>query len=731
MEEKITLKNNVIYVFGPYRLDVAERRLLKDGLPVPLARKSFDLLLVMVEGAGSLKTREELIDVLWPRTVVEEQNLTVKVYALRRALGDEGEKPVYIETVRGMGYRFIAPVTVETPEGDAGHPAASGRYRRRRPVLAAAVSLVLVAAVGVATLFLYGRRFFSATNRTPTVAVLPFENLGTGKTDAFIASGIQDTILTRLAMLHGLNVISRTSSDAYASRPRNLRAIARELGATDVLEGSVQQAGRQLLINVQLIDARTDRHVWAATYQRSLDHLLGTEGDIARQVATSMLSEIEPREAKRLTRPPTNDAGAYLSFLRANYEADRVFDLDNVVDQNDAIVRTVGLYRDAIRRDPRFALAYANLAILESRAFWFNLGGHRNQRLAAARRDAKKALSLAPDLPQAYAANGFVAYYGSEDYAAALSQFRHAHELLPNNAVIVAAMAFADRRLGKWNSALGNLERAARLDPRNTHWLRSLADTYVMLRRYDEAIRHYDLALALEPKNYQAIVRKADVQLMTGRLKAMDVTLSALPAGYDPAGEVSILRFRADMFRRLPDKALADLGKAPSWITGVETISHFPKSLLLAQAWRLKGNSGRARRLYRKADRQLLAAPAAIEPHNADYWSAIGLVQAGMGHAAAAVVAGRRSLSLAPVSKDAFRAPYYLVALAQIYTMLDRPRQALKVVGRLLAMPAGVVISVDRLKRSPTWSPIRKSPAFGPLLEKYAHKPPAVLAAGD
>lgn len=117
MEEKITLRNNVIYVFGPYRLDVAERRLLKDGLPVPLARKSFDLLLAMVEGAGSLKTREELIDVLWPRTVVEEQNLTVKVYALRRALGDEGEKPVYIETVRGTGYRFIAPVTVETPGG--------------------------------------------------------------------------------------------------------------------------------------------------------------------------------------------------------------------------------------------------------------------------------------------------------------------------------------------------------------------------------------------------------------------------------------------------------------------------------------------------------------------------------------------------------------------------------------------------------------------------------------
>ncbi len=535
MDEKTFIENNDLYVFGPFRLDVAERRLLKDGEPVALARKAFDLLLILVEAAGHLKTREELIEALWPKNIVEEQGLTTKMHALRKALGDEGTTPQFIETVRGVGYRFIAAVTVEkaAPARATLRPSAEMARKRRRWLATGLASLAVVAiAAGLIAWFLAVRPARSAVT---TVAVLPFENLSADKANAYFASGIQDTILTRLAGIRDLRVISRSSTASYASRPANLRQVAEELGADAVLEGSVQKTGQRVLINVQLINARTDAHIWAATYTRTLDDVFGVEGDVATKIAAALMAKLQPAQAARLAQSPTQDPEAYVLFLKANYHADQALNRADAKDTDAVMEQAITLYRQAIARDPDFALAWARLSLLESYAYWFGID-YDSQRIAKAEQAAKRALALDPDLPQAHMAMGYVAYYGLKDYAAALAQFRQARERLPNDSEVIGAIAFIHRRQGKWDAALEGLRRAAALNPRNSRWPNETAITLSALRRYAQAEQQFDQALAIEPDNYDAMVRKTWVLLLAGKLEQARLALAKIPSDVRSAG---------------------------------------------------------------------------------------------------------------------------------------------------------------------------------------------------
>ncbi|MGH8271337.1 MAG: winged helix-turn-helix domain-containing tetratricopeptide repeat protein, partial [Gammaproteobacteria bacterium] len=593
MNEEIAHENKNIYTFGPFRLDVAERRLLQKDEPVPLTRKAFDLLLILVETAGHLKTREELVEALWPKNIVEEQGLTTKMHALRKALGDEGESPSYIETVRGVGYRFIAPVEVEeVARAQTNLPLVAGaaRKRRRRLGIGLTALAILIIAAGLTTWLLTAR---SSQNAPTVVAVLPFENLSTDKTNAYFASGIQDTILTRLAGIHNLRVISRSSTESFSSRPKDLREVANELGATAVLEGSVQKAGNQVLINVQLVNARTDAHIWAATYTRTLDDVFGVEGDVATKVAAALMAKLQPAQAARLARSTTRDPQAYVFFLKANYQADQALNRANAKDTDATMKQAIALYRQAIARDPDFALAWAHLSLLESYAYWFGIDADP-QRITVAERAAQKALALDPDLPQAHMAMGYVAYYGREDYAAALEQFRLAQTGLPHSAEVIGAIAYIHRRQGKWQEALAGLRQAAELDPRNSRWPRETAITLEALRRYDQAEQQFDQALALEPDNYDAMVRKTWVLLLAGKSEQARTALAKIPLDVDPQGLVSSLRCEDALFARDPDRALTALTAAPGWMVGADALGLLPKSLLEAEAWTLKGDETRA-----------------------------------------------------------------------------------------------------------------------------------------
>ncbi|HET6724642.1 MAG TPA: winged helix-turn-helix domain-containing protein [Gammaproteobacteria bacterium] len=715
-EPELHNKNNNLYVFGPFALEAAERRLTRNGEVVPLNRKTFEALRILVESPGRLQTREELIQLLWPGRVVEEHNLTTKVYALRKALGDEGETPLYIETIRGVGYRFIAPVAAGDNPGDIGPTDATPKRRFRLMTGTALVALLIATVAGIALTVLPPRPEPAAATVYPTVAVLPFENLSADRTRAFFAEGLQDTILTRLAGIHDIRVISRTSSDSYASHPGTLKDIARELHATAVLEGSVQHLGNKVLINVQLIDAKTDTHLWAATYSRTLENVFDVEGDVAEQVGRELLTRLQPEQVRLLTQPPTRNPKAYVLFLQANYNADRASRRTNTADNNATARQAITLYRRAIELDPHFALAYARLSMLESKLFWHSTD-FPEQGITTAEQDAKKALALNPDLPQALMASAYISYYGRRDYAQALSQFERARERLPSNADVITAIATIHRRQGQWQSALEELHQAARLDPRNSHLRELIGTTLITLRRYQEADQWLDRALALEPGGYLALLRKSNIALLTDnpvRLRALAAKLPLSRA----SGLIQELKFQAAYVSRDSRQALDALKDAPEWVNGLHTVAFLPTNLLRADALLLKGDSDQAHRLYLQA---LAEAQTRLRQHPGDpsTLSSLGLAEAGLGLKEQAIKHGREAVNEMPMSRDAGFGPFYLAALARIYGRLNQAGPATKLLDKLLNMPAGRAISVRLIAASPLWDGIRDTPAFQALLKKY------------
>jgi len=722
--EEIDRQNKEVYAFGPFRLDAAERRLRNGNETVPLATKAFDLLLILIKDAGHLKTRDELVDALWPKAVVEEHGLTTRISALRKALGDEGEVPRYIETVRGHGYRFIAPVAIEgaapiAPKTDRDRP-----RRSRTAVLAAAAVLIAIAALLVWR-FLMPGGLGAIPDRS--IAVLPFENLSGDPANAYFASGIQDMILTKLAGITDLRVISRTSTEHYASRPGDLKQTAKQFGVATVLEGSVQRAGDRVLINVQLIDARTDSHLWAQAYTRSLDNVFDVESDVAEQVATALKAKLMPAEAARLAAPPTRNAKAYDLFLQAEYSAIKV-EQGSTDASADAYRRAADFYRKALAEDSDFALARARYSFLQTYALWFGLDPAPD-RLADAERDA--AIALQSDLPQAHLAMGYVHYWGHRDYANALAEFTQAQRGLPNDASVFGAIAFIHRRQGKWDEALAGLEQAEILDPRNPLWFTERGSTFVQLRRYTDAEAEFGRALAVDPNGYRLIAYKALTHLLAGDEARARETLDRAPAGVDSNGVVSTVRFKLALIGRDPDQALAALtADDADWIEE-PFMATVPASLLRAQAWALKGDAAKAREEYEKT-RAVLDEELKSAPDNFNVLSALGVTAAGLAQKDDAIRAAQRATELMPVERDAIRGSSHLMMMAETYAQLGEADTAVALLRRLLDMPAGMFVSVSLLRHDPRWDPIRSDPRFIALLAEYKNgQVPAAVASSE
>jgi TolB-like protein/DNA-binding winged helix-turn-helix (wHTH) protein/Tfp pilus assembly protein PilF len=709
------------YEFGPFSLDVAERRLQRDGQDVALTRKAFDLLLALIEGAGHLRTRETLIEQLWPDTIVEEHSLTWNLSALRKALGDTGDAPQYIETVRGHGYRFIADVSkrgvpvkpaLAVPEVVAPAAVGADTVVQRRPSLPRRAVLLVGA---LALLALATGLWIRASQRDAavvavavpphSVAVLPFENLSPDAANAYFASGIRDTILTKLAGIGDIRVVSRTSTEAYKSHPVDIVDVASQLHVATVLEGSVQKAGNQVLINAQLIDGRTGGHLWGQTYTRSLDDVFKVQSDVAGQVALALQARLLPAEASRVASLPTQDAQAYDLFLKAEYAALQI-ETANAPSPPAATMEARGYYQLAIARDPRFALAWARLSYLESHAYWLDID-HTPARVEAGQRAAEQALALDPALPQAHLAMGYVHYYGHRDYGAALAEFEHALRDLPNNADINASIANIDRRRGDWPAALAGYERAAALDPRNPQWPILLGDSLTVLRKYDLAEAAYDRALAVDPHNSAAALYKSLTQLLAGRIDRARATLAAVPREIDPEGLGSAIRFAAAWLAHDADAALAALADAPDLIDAPWTPGFVPTSLLRAQALELRGERDAARKNYLAA-RDVLERTSRSQAQNPAVWSLLGLAQAGLGESENALTSGRRAVELLPLELDAMDGPYYPATLAEIELRAGAPEAAAARLRHLLAIPAGRVISASLIANDPRFAGARE-----------------------
>ena len=437
-----------------------------------------------------------------------------------------------------------------------------------------------------------------------SIAVLPFENLSDDKSNTWFAQGMQDEILTRLAKIGALKVISRSSTQHYGSSPDNLPEIARQLGVANILEGSVQRAGDQVHVNVQLIEAATGQHLWADIYDRKLDDVFGVEGEVAQAIASALQARLNGGEQQAMALRPTDNAAAYEAYLRGLGDEMRAYNAFAM----DDLRRTESDYAEAVRLDPKFAQAWARLSIVRS-YIYVNLFLDPEPVLAQAREAADTALRLRPDLGEAYLAQGYYHYRGLSDYEGGLDWFKQALQRLPNNADVLAAIGYIERRQGKWAESTAHLEQATTLDPRNTSMLSGLVLNYQSLRQYRKALDTADRALAVSPKDDGLIIGKAQLTLAMNDLAATAKLLDPFP--FQP---VQVDTFFLKLKLLLSQRRLGEV------VTRIETaLSDLPPALderrpdfnfFLGLAQRLDGHAEAARQPCELALRQLQAQPA-------------------------------------------------------------------------------------------------------------------------
>src|SRR6266540_3061609 len=587
--------------------------------------------------------------------------------------------------------------------------AAPRRQVRRNVVMLATAGVIMSAAVGF---FVLPRA--SAHKVDKSVAVLPFQNLSDDPQNAFFADGIQDDVLTSLSKIGDFRVISRTSVMQYRDKPTNVRDIGKALGVSNILEGSVRRSGNKVRVNVQLIDANSDEHIWANDYDRDVTDVFAIQSDLAQKIAEALQAKLSPGERSRVERKPTENGEAYLAFVQAH-------DLSCAFEDLEKLKQSEQLYARAIELDPNFALAIARYSQLES---WFLHDIDRTpERREKARTLAEKAWQLQPDLPEAHLALGFVYYYGDNTYDAALREFEIAQRGLPNESEVYLAIGAIQRRQGKWAESTTNLEKAASLNPKDIWPLQNLTFNYQMLRNYDMANETIDRALALDPtapeplevKSRLAIAEKGDFSVAEKAFEAVKSIPMTNEQKLKTAGgraEVFLLerKYREGLqeAESLPDDLLASFSKA---LGGKYYLVGFARKALHDEA--------EARAAFLKS-KSLLEAQLKQSPDQAEIHVQLAKVLAWLGEKDSARVEAQRATELLPESKDAFGGPEITAGVAEVKAILGDNDRAIEILEGLLSRPSSV--TVQTLKINPIWDSLRNDPRFQALLTKYSGK---------
>ncbi len=448
-----------------------------------------------------------------------------------------------------------------------------------------------------------------------------------------------------------------------------------------------------------------------------LKNIFAVESEVAQSVADALKARLLPDESAQIASVPTKNTGAYDLFLKAQY----LFNQLQVSASDDPIAtgrEAEDLYRNAVTADPDFALAYAQWSYLQSYLHWYNID-ESTEIIAAARTHAERALALQPTLPEAHLAMGYAHYYGGREYAAALREFAIAQAHLPNDAEVIAGIAFVHRRQGDLSRCIAGLQRAMGLDPRNSVLPREVGNTYTALRRYAEADAFYARALALAPNNLEGQQQRASNAIFRGDLDGAARLLAAIPAGLDPQGSVSLVRFRLAMVGRRPDEALAAIAHSPPWLMTRWEHSTVPIDLLRGEALALKGEEKAARAAFLAAKLQVKAnldRPTQV----ADAQSYLGEIYAGLGKKEAALRAARAAVEIMPMTRDLIVGAFYLARLARTEAQVGEAGSAITHLEQLMSSASGETVSLATLRIDPVWDPLRSDGRFKALLEKYA-----------
>ena len=574
--------------------------------------------------------------------------------------------------------------------------------RLRRTILLAGAAVVLAMLIG---LFVYERRpSAQAPELWKSVAVLPLENLSDEKENAYFADGIQDELLSDLAKIKDLKVISRTSVMQYKTGiTRNLKEIAQQLGVNNVVEGSVRRSGNHLRVSVQLIDALTDRHIWAQNYDRTVADSVALQGELATQIASEVGATLSPQEKARVEATPTKITAAYEAYLRGRaLAAELTADFSN-------LEKAAQSFQQAVTLDPGFALAWAHLSVAQSSIYW-TTSDNSAARLAAAKEAADRAVKLDPNLPEIHLALGYYRYYGLVDFKGALVEFQTAEQGLPNNTDVLQAIALIQRRLGHWDESIATTRRVVELDPRNVQSAAALATTYFAKRRFSDSLAACDHILAVEPSNIQGIWLKMSCLWALGNVEAVDSLLA------NPAADAYMRGYQAMAKRHYSEavdlfsKALKD---AHDDDEKIDILIHFG----LAQ--QRAGNVAASKAAYEAAVQQLIEELSKVIKDSgaeADLRSSLGVAYAALGNAPAAVSEGQKGMALKPTSEDPVDGPNREEQMAQIYALLGNADEAIPILKRLLPIPSFTEITPELMRINPIWDPIRNDPRFIELL---------------
>ena len=581
--------------------------------------------------------------------------------------------------------------------------------------------IVLVGVAVSISLFFLGR--YTAPNRiasgdeNKSIAVLPFATLSDDRNDAYFADGVQDQILTNLARVSDLKVISHTSVRQYKTgAERNMREIGKQLGVAYIMEGSVQRARDRLRINAELIDARNDSHIWAETYDRSAADLFAIQSELAQSIATQLKAKLSPQQKAEIEEKPTQDLDAFELYLQAKTIIDSYI---NATDVRAALLQAVKSLDEAVKRDPNFVSAYCYSARANDLLFFFDLDP-TPERISLAETAVNSALRLRPDSAEAHFARADYLFRCLRDYDRALEELAIARPGLPNSTPFFILSGYINRRRNHFPEAERDFSTAFALDPRNPNAYNLLADTYVLERRFPEAVHVYDNVLAAgETVPIVRFRRAGSILYGTGDTGPMRDILEKFP-GMEFAGGQTPARIWMAMLDHdyaQAEKFLADSSRKD--FQDVDFSFYFPKSWYEAMIAREKGDSVRAASAFREC-REILAQRLIIKPEHARTIAVLAQVDAGLGNKELAVREAQHAIDLVPISKDIYDGALVLEGLAEVYTWTGERDRAIELVQKLLTMPG--YTNYGRLKFHPLWAPLRGDPRFDKIVASLTPK---------
>jgi serine/threonine protein kinase/Tfp pilus assembly protein PilF len=595
------------------------------------------------------------------------------------------------------------------------------KWVRRNPSSAMLVTLLVALAIGL-SVTVWKRK--PAVIIPKSVAVLPFENLSEDPNSAYFAEGIQEEILTRLASISDLKVISRTSTQRYHSKPANLAEIAKQLGVASILEGSVQKTGDQVRVSAQLINAQTDSHLWAESYDRRLTDILGVESEIAKRIAQSLQAKLSGREEQAMTVKPTNNPEAYDAYLRGLAFDERSTYSSMSSYFRDLVWKAIGFYEHAVDLDPNFAIAWARLSRVNALSY-FN--GDDTHGTIAARRDAanralQNAQKLEANSPETLLALGYYQYLVLHDYSAAKATFGRVGSMTPGSSEVWHALALIARREGHWNQSIAYFEQALALDPRNVELLTRTAETYSMDRQFSVALKLYDRALDIIPNDPNVMAAKASIYQAQNNLQEAAKFLSEIN-WQTPSESTVLIKINQLRFEQ-------NYAEAIRLLRAREAQFHFSSDnekafdyVALAFTQRLAGDAAGAKVTAEKA-RKTLEQLCKRQPDNASFLKPLAQAYTVLGEKDLAVKEAERAIMLRPRDKDALSGPGLEENLALIQALFGENGHAISTLGQLLQTPYGdahygqVPVTPALLRLDPLWNPLRSDPAFQKLCEK-------------